>query len=181
MAKFDFRVPNLLNFRVFWIIHGTQLIHVHDPLFYFLFLHPFRHRFGAANQNHSEIFGTAERSEMADFEQMKKIVRFITCEIPLCQDVCKLVLGVDVFDLNLGVKLILSNNQLRATLWVLDTCLIVGLLLLIIIFTTASLSSNTYNIAVGRKFRIRGHTVNVKQIGTVARGWCFGLILGALA
>ena len=40
---------------------------------------------------------------------------------------------------------ILSNNQSRATRWVRDTCLIVGLLPLMIIFITASLSSNMYN------------------------------------
>ena len=45
-------------------------------------------------------------------------------------------------------KLILSNNQPRETLWVLDTYLIVGLLPLIVILITASLSSNTYNIAL---------------------------------
>ena len=33
------------------------------------------------------------------------MIPFITCEIPLCQDVCKLILGVDVFDLDLGVKI----------------------------------------------------------------------------
>ena len=38
------------------------------------------------------------------------------------------VFGVDVFDLDLWVhKLIRSNSQSNATLWVLDTCLIVGL------------------------------------------------------
>ena len=30
---------------------------------------------------------------------------FIACEILLCQDVCKLVLGVDVFDLDLGDRI----------------------------------------------------------------------------
>ena len=40
-----------------------------------------------------------------------------------------------------GCKLILSNNQFRATLWVLDTCLVIGLLPLIIILITASLLS----------------------------------------
>ena len=44
-------------------------------------------------------------------------------------------------------KLIRSINQSRATLWVLETCLIVGLLPLMIILITASLSSNTYNKA----------------------------------
>ena len=48
----------------------------------------------------------------------------------------------------LGSRLILSNNQSRATLWVQDTCLIVGLLPLMIILITASLSSNTDNIAM---------------------------------
>ena len=41
-------------------------------------------------------------------------------------------------------RLIRSNNQSRATLWVLETCLIVVLLPLMIILITASLSSNTY-------------------------------------
>ena len=44
-------------------------------------------------------------------------------------------------------RLIRSNNQSSATLWVLETCLIVGLLPLMIILITASLSSNTYNNA----------------------------------
>ena len=47
--------------------------------------------------------------------------------------------------------LIRSNNQSSATLWVLETCLIVGLLPLIIILITASLSSNTYNKASWRE------------------------------
>ena len=80
----------------------------------------------------------------------------------------------------LGSKLIPSNNQSRATLWVLETCLIVGLLPLIIILIMASLSSNTYNRALDRKFFIWRHTVNVKQIRTVVRGWSFDLILRAL-
>ena len=47
----------------------------------------------------------------------------------------------------LGSELIRSNNQSSATLWVLETCLIVGLLPLKIILITASLSSNTYHKA----------------------------------
>ena len=50
-----------------------------------------------------------------------------------------------------GSNLILSNNQSRATLWVLETCLIVGLLPFMIILITASLSSNTYNKASWRE------------------------------
>ena len=41
----------------------------------------------------------------------------------------------------LGSKLILSNNQSNATLWLLDTCLIIELVPLMIIFITSSLSS----------------------------------------
>ena len=51
---------------------------------------------------------------MANIKQGQQMIPFITCEIP--PDVCKLVLGVDVFDLNLGVQIIRSNNQSRATL-----------------------------------------------------------------
>ena len=42
-------------------------------------------------------------------------------------------------------RLIRSNNQSTATLWVLETCLVVGLLPFMILLITASLSSNTYN------------------------------------
>ena len=42
---------------------------------------------------------------MADAEQMKKIVPLITCEILFCQYICKLVFGVDILDLNLGVQI----------------------------------------------------------------------------
>ena len=37
---------------------------------------------------------------MADVEQMKKTVPFVTCGISLCQYVCELVFGVNVFDLD---------------------------------------------------------------------------------
>ena len=51
----------------------------------------------------------------------------------------------------LGSKLIRSKNQSRATLWVLETCLIEGLLPFMIIFITASLSSKMYNKASFRE------------------------------
>ena len=51
----------------------------------------------------------------------------------------------------LGSWLIPSNNQSGPTLWVPDTFLIVGLLLLIIILITASLSWTPYNIAPNRE------------------------------
>ena len=83
--------------------------------------------------------------EIHDVEQMKKMVPLIAHAITLSQHVSKLVLDVNVFDLDLGVQIDLSNNQSNATLWVLDTCLIVGLRPLSIILITASLSSKMYN------------------------------------
>ena len=63
-------------------------------------------------------------------EQLEKVIPPVTREIALCQYVCELVFGVNVFDLDLWIfasKLILSNHQSCAILWVLDTCLFVGL------------------------------------------------------
>ena len=54
----------------------------------------------------AEFLGAASGAEMADLEQMKKIVPTITCEIPFSQNVCELVFGVSVTDLNLGVQII---------------------------------------------------------------------------
>ena len=62
---------------------------------------------------------------MANVEQTQKMIPFITFEISLCQYVCELVLGVNVFDLDLGVQVNSIKNQSRATLWFLETCLIV--------------------------------------------------------
>ena len=65
--------------------------------------------------------------EIHDVEQKKKMVLFITCEITFSQHVSKLVLGVNIFDLDFGrSKLTLSNKESNATLWVLDRCLIEG-------------------------------------------------------
>ena len=71
----------------------------------------------------------------------------VTCEIFLGQYVCDLVLVSMYLVWILGSKLIRSNNQSKATLWVLETYLIVRLLPFMIILITASLSSNTYNKA----------------------------------
>ena len=74
----------------------------HKSFFFLLILNPLRHC-GAANQ--TEIFGAAKRAEMADIEQMKKIVPLITCEIPFGQDDCELVFGVNVTDLKFSVQI----------------------------------------------------------------------------
>ena len=65
----------------------------------------------------------------------------------------------------LGSRLLRSNNQSRATLWVLGTCLIVGLLPFMIILITASLSSNTYNKTSWREeLTFEGNKINIVQI-----------------
>ena len=86
---------------------------------------------------------------MADIEQAQQMIPLIKCEISFGQDVCELdeVLVSMQLIWIFGSKLIRSNNQSCATLWVLETCLIVGLLPLMIILITASLSSNTSNKA----------------------------------
>ena len=84
---------------------------------------------------------------MANIKQGQQIIPFITCEIPLCQDVCELVFGVDVFDLNLRVKidsieqLIKSNSMSSGNMSHCWTSAFHNNLI------TASLSSNTYNKA----------------------------------
>ena len=50
---------------------------------------------------------------MADVGQMKKIVPFVTCEIPLGQNVCELMFGINVSNLNFRIKihLVKQPNQ----------------------------------------------------------------------
>ena len=75
----------------------------YNLFFFLLFLHPLRHLFGAAHQ--AGILSAASRAEMADVEQMKKIVPLITCEIAFGQNVCELMFGVNVPNLNLGIQI----------------------------------------------------------------------------
>ena len=65
-----------------------------DSFFTWIFLRSFRHH-----------FRTLCRTEMANVKQTQKMIPFITCEVSLCQYVCELVLGVDVFDLDLGIQI----------------------------------------------------------------------------
>ena len=48
-------------------------------------------------------FVAAGRAENADTEQIEKMIPFIKCEIALCQYVCELDFGVNIFDLDFGV------------------------------------------------------------------------------
>ena len=86
-------------------------------------------------------------TEMADVEQAQKMIPFITCEISLVSMSVSWFLVSMYLIWILGSNLILSNNQSRATLWALETCHIVGLLIFIIILITASLSSKMYKKA----------------------------------
>ena len=84
----------------------------HTSFFSFLFPHPFRHRFGAASQ--AGILSAARRTEMADVEQMKKIVPFVTCEISFGQNVCELMFGVGVPDLILRIPITIPPSPLTS-------------------------------------------------------------------
>ena len=92
-----------------------RLRHCHNYLFSVSLFHPLVLKFWAANW-----------AEKADVKQMEKIVPLIMSTYLIW---------------TLGSRLILSHNHSGATLWVLDTCLIVGLLPSMIILITASLSS----------------------------------------
>ena len=80
-------------------------------------------------------------------EQTQKMIPFITCEVSLCQYVFELVLGVNVFDSDLGVQIdsvkppIKSNSRCSGNM---SHC---GLLTFMIILITASLSSKIFNEA----------------------------------
>ena len=76
----------------------------------------------------------------------------------------------------LGSKLILSNNESSATLWVLNTCLIVGLLPLTIILITASLSSKMYNWdSPWKRFCVCGDVVHMWQLINISVFLVFGV------
>ena len=51
------------------------------------------------------ILSAASRAEMADVEQMKKIVPSVTCEISFGQNVYKLMFGINVSNLNFRIKI----------------------------------------------------------------------------
>ena len=79
--------------------------------------------------------------------------------------------------------MILPNNQSSATLWVRDTCLIVGLLPFIIILITASLSSKMRKqSAEVRKFFVCSNIIDTDQfeiisVGVLFRSGCWYVFL----
>ena len=76
----------------------------------------------------------------------------------------------------------MSNNKSSATLWVLDTCLIVGLRSTFnyhfdhgfVVF------KNVQHRTRSRRFRVRRNMMNIIQIKIVVLGWNPGLVLGVL-
>ena len=71
----------------------------------------------------------------------------------------------------LGSKLLLSNNQSKATLWVLDTCLII---------TASVILKDVQHRTKSRKLRVRRDVINITQIKIVVLGWNLGLVLVVL-
>ena len=68
-----------------------------------------------------------EHRSIHGIQQTKKMVPLITCETPLA-NLSAIWFLVSTYLISIAESnLILSNHQSSATLWVLDTCLIVGL------------------------------------------------------
>ena len=119
-----------------WPCHASQYQTHHrfwfggSSFFTIFLLHPFRHRLRAA-----------WRSENADVQQReRRWFHSSRVKFPLVRKSESWFWVSTYLIWILGSKLILSNNQSRATLWEMETCLIVWLLLLTILFITASLS-----------------------------------------
>ena len=80
----------------------------------------------------------------------------------------------------LGSKLILSDNQSNATLWLLDTCLIIELVPLMIMFITSSLSSKNgrLNFCPEKSDRLWSNNLDLttdQRFGhLLSSTWCFG-------
>ena len=88
-----------------------------------------------------DLNGCKKRWKNHNVKRTEKVLPLITGEIAFCQQVRELVFGVNAVDFGFWAKLILSNDQSRATLWARDTSLIVGRQPLMIILITASLPS----------------------------------------
>ena len=141
--------------------------------------HPSRPRFGAAGQ--AEILRAAQRAEMADVKQMKKIVPLIACEISFCQYLCKLVFGVDILDLILVVQINSVKQPIKSNS--------VGSGYMSHSWTSAIDDHFDHDFVIlkdvrhrtkSRKLRVRRHTVNIVQIKIVVLGWNLGFVLGVL-
>ena len=61
-----------------------------------------------------EFLAQPSRVEMADVEQMKKIVPFVTCEVTFGQSVCELMIGVNVSILNFRIMINSVKQPIRS-------------------------------------------------------------------
>ena len=113
---------------------------------------------------------------MAGVEQMNQIAPFLTCEITFSQNVCKLVFGVDILDLNVrihinSVKQPIQSNSVGP--WYVSHC--------------GTSASQCYHLNHGfivlknvehrtkkRRLRIRRNIINITQFKIVVLGWNFG-------
>ena len=66
---------------------------------------------------------------MAHVRQAQQMIPLITREISFGQNVCNLVFGVDVFDLDLGIQIDSIEQPIKSNSESWKTCLIVGLFL----------------------------------------------------
>ena len=96
-----------------------------------------------------------EHFENHDVKQTRNVISFISWETSRVRFGCPLIWFA------LGSKFNLSKSQSRATLWVLDTCLIVGLL---VIFMTTSLSSKRYDWDSPWEECVSGHKIHIRQL-----------------
>ena len=88
---------------------------------------------------------------MAYVEQTQKMIPFIMCEISLCQYVNELVLGVNVFDLDLGVQIDSIKQPINGNSVGSGNMSHCKASSFMIILITASLSSKMYNKASSRE------------------------------
>ena len=94
-----------------------------------------------SDQKEISKMAAREHPETHHVEQTKQMIPLVTRKLPLVRISANEFWVSTYLIWILGSNLILWNNQSSATLWVLDTCLIVELRLLIILLMTASVSS----------------------------------------
>ena len=136
-----------------------------NPFFSSPFLRPYRHCLSAAL-----------KAEKTDVEKTWKVVPFITCEVSFGEDICEMVLGINIFDLDLWVQVISveqpiksnsvgSGNMSHCKTSVFDDHLDHG-------FTV--LKDVQHSSFMGR-IRLWGNKTDIRQFKMSLRNWCVGL------
>ena len=116
-----------------------------------------------------------QEAAMADVEQMKKIVPLISCELPFCQYVCKLVFGVDILlvsQINSVKQATFVGSGYMSHCWTsaFDDHFNHGFVIL----------KDVQHRTKSRKLRVRRDVANIAQIKIVEMNWNLGLVLGVL-